>query len=78
MTRTPTVKSEPLVAQTIEQPQPLPTDGHDRIRVTAKIDGFRRAGRAWSSKPIDCDVADFTDDQIRGLFAEPLLVIELL
>lgn len=46
---------------------------HAGLRITARREGFRRAGRAWSKSAIDVRVADFTLDQIEQLLAEPLL-----
>lgn len=41
--------------------------------VTAKAEGFRRAGRPWSTTPETVNVADFTADQVNALLAEPML-----
>jgi hypothetical protein len=48
------------------------------LRVTAKTNGFRRAGRAWSDKPTVVPVADFTEEQVAALKEEPRLVVEEL
>lgn len=45
------------------------------LLVSAKKDGFRRAGRAWSATPTEVSVDDFTQAQIDQLLAEPLLVV---
>lgn len=45
------------------------------IRVIAKKDGFRRAGRAWSGTT-EVPVADFTKSQIEQLKNEPMLVVQ--
>lgn len=48
------------------------------LRITSAIDGFRRAGRAWSKTPIDVALADLTEEQIALLEAEPMLnIVEL-
>lgn len=41
--------------------------------VTAKTEGFRRAGRAWSREPTRVEAGELTDDQVEALFAEPML-----
>ena len=45
------------------------------LRVTAKRDGFRRAGRAWSGTT-EVPVSELTEDQVAALKAEPMLVVE--
>lgn len=42
----------------------------DYLRVTAFRDGFRRAGRAWSTTPTIVPRADLTDGQIEQLEAD--------
>jgi hypothetical protein len=41
--------------------------------VTAQVDGFRRAGRAWSREQTRVEISDLTDDQVEALFAERML-----
>ena len=43
--------------------------------VSAKVEGFRRAGRAWSKSAETISVEDFTEAQIDALFAEPMLAV---
>ena len=45
------------------------------LRVTAKRDGFRRAGREWHGTT-DVPLAELTDDQVAALEAEPMLAVE--
>lgn len=45
------------------------------LRVTAKRDGFRRAGFAFGSAPVDLPIANLTKDQIELLKSEPMLVV---
>lgn len=47
----------------------------DALRVHAKIDGFRRAGRAWHGTTT-VPRKDFTKDQVRQLEDEPRVVVE--
>ena len=46
------------------------------LRITAVREGFRRAGRAWSTSPTEVDAASFSAEQIDALNAEPNLVVE--
>lgn len=48
------------------------------LRITAKIDGFRRAGMAHPSGSVDHDPTLFTADQVEALFGEPRLVAEIV
>jgi hypothetical protein len=45
------------------------------LRVSAKVAGFRRAGRAWSKDAQDVPVSGFTKEQIAQLKAEPMLSV---
>lgn len=45
------------------------------LRVAAKTEGFRRAGRAWSLAPTDVVASQFTPEQLAALRAEPMLVV---
>ena len=46
-----------------------------KLKITAKRDGFRRAGRAWTGETtVSAD--KFSDAQIAALKAEPNLVVE--
>lgn len=46
------------------------------LRVRAQVNGFRRAGRAWSAESVDVAASEFTKAQIEALRAEPQLVVE--
>ncbi|KJV26911.1 hypothetical protein VI06_16225 [Aquitalea magnusonii] len=48
------------------------------IRITARDDGFRRAGMAHSATPTEHPDETFTPEQLQELKAEPLLVVEVL
>ncbi|MCC4116352.1 hypothetical protein LLG90_13410 [Aromatoleum toluclasticum] len=37
--------------------------------------GFRRCGRRWGPEPVEVDAAEFTEDEIMRLFAEPELMV---
>lgn len=46
------------------------------IRITSKIDGFRRAGMSHSHTPCDYPVEAFSDNQLAQIEAEPNLVVQ--
>ena len=46
------------------------------LRVRALVDGFRRAGRAWSVEAVDVPLSDLNKTQIALLRDEPQLVVE--
>lgn len=45
------------------------------LRIASKVEGFRRAGRAWSTTAVDVPASDFTEAQVNQLKAEPNLVV---
>lgn len=47
----------------------------DRILVSAVVDGYRRAGRPWSTTPEPVRRGDFTDAQWRQLEADPRITV---
>jgi hypothetical protein len=48
------------------------------IRITARRDGFRRAGLAHPARPIEHPAEAFTAEQLAQLQAEPMLTVELV
>ena len=48
------------------------------IRITSKVEGFRRAGIAHPASPTDYANDAFTKQQLAQLKAEPMLVVEEL
>ncbi|MCZ7933527.1 HI1506-related protein [Agrobacterium leguminum] len=48
------------------------------VRVTSKRDGFRRAGIAHSSKPVDYRPWDISPEQLEAILAEPVLTVEVV
>ncbi len=46
------------------------------IRITAKQDGFRRAGMAHTKEPKEYPDNKFTRDQLKALKEEPMLIVE--
>lgn len=47
------------------------------IRITSKIDGFRRAGVAHPAAPTEYPDDEFSKEQLAALKAEPMLIVEL-
>lgn len=48
------------------------------IIVTAKTEGFRRAGRAWSRTPTRVEIDELTEGQLDALVAETMLDVTFL
>ncbi|MER9851243.1 hypothetical protein NKJ55_28785 [Mesorhizobium sp. M0106] len=49
------------------------------LRITSKVEGFRRGGMAHSRTPADHLLESFTSpDQLELIFAETMLVVELV
>lgn len=46
--------------------------------VTAKVEGFRRAGRAWSREPKTVSIDEFTPEQVEALLAESMLDVSVV
>ncbi len=55
------------------------SDGQDRavrsLIVSARIEGFRRAGRPWSKAPTQVSVDVFSEEQLAALADEPMLQV---
>lgn len=47
----------------------------EAIMVVSEVEGFRRAGRAWSRTPITVPVDELSEEQIAALEREPLLAV---
>lgn len=45
------------------------------VQVKSLRDGFRRAGRAWSTSPELVPIDEFSDEQIEQLATEPMLSV---
>jgi hypothetical protein len=56
--------------------EPVGDRGPAMVRITSKIDGFRRAGRAHSATPTTVPASDFTDTELDALRGEPMLTVE--
>lgn len=68
--------AKPAAASEANDPPP-PAKGKTvpGIRVSAKAEGFRRAGRAWTKQPTDVPVSEFSKDQLKALRAETMLTV---
>lgn len=47
----------------------------EKLIVVSSIDGFRRAGFAWSKEASEVLIADLTDEQLEMLMNEPKLTV---
>ncbi len=47
----------------------------EAITVVSEVEGFRRAGRAWSRTPITVPIDELSEAQILALEQEPLLAV---
>lgn len=47
----------------------------EAIMVVSEVEGFRRAGRAWSRTPITVPIDELSEAQILALEQEPLLAV---
>lgn len=48
------------------------------VRITAKRDGFRRAGIVHSSKAVDFRPGELSPEQLEAILSEPLLTVEVV
>jgi hypothetical protein len=48
------------------------------LEVTSRQEGFRRAGRAWSTTPTVIEPSEITEEQARQLAAEPMLACRVV
>ena len=77
--------SAPPTVTTSETPPPGGADAQEagepiarRLIVSSKVEGFRRAGRAWSKNAETVSADDFTAQQIEALRAEPMLDVTIV
>ena len=45
------------------------------LSVCAKQAGFRRAGRAWPAEEVIVETDKFSDEELKQLMSEPMLVV---
>jgi len=60
------------MAESKPKPKPNTVKG---IRVTTKVDGFRRGGRAWTGTT-EVPVSEFDKGQLKQIKSESLLVVQ--
>lgn len=46
-----------------------------QMKISSKVDGFRRAGRPWTVEEQTVSAGDFSEEQIKALQAEPMLKV---
>lgn len=57
-------------SEPVTEPKKLPG-----LRISSKVAGFRRAGRAWAATAEDVPLSAFSDEQIARLRAEVMLLV---
>ena len=62
---------DPPITSSGKEPDPV-----NGLRITAKREGFRRSGRAWSKQPTEIPLAGLSDADIAALKAESMLTVE--
>jgi hypothetical protein len=70
--------SAPKPAAAIAQEQNNDQGDQESLIITSKVEGFRRAGRAWSKSPTTVLVSELSDEQIEQLTAEPMLEVAVV
>lgn len=72
--QTPPVSTPPAAPETTQtQADAGKVNG---LRITAKREGFRRAGRVWSLVPTEVLLDELSEDEIAMLKAETMLTVE--
>ncbi len=65
-------------AAAAKPPSPEAEERSPKIRIVSLVNGFRRAGVAHSTAPVDYEAGAFTLEQFEALKAETNLIVELL
>lgn len=47
----------------------------EKFIVQSAIEGFRRAGRAWSKEPVEVPAEELTAEQVQALYDEPNILV---
>lgn len=63
--------------QATEKPPVTKPEGAKALKVVPKVDGFRRAGRAFAGETV-IPLSELTDEQFEQLTTEPQLVTMLV
>lgn len=69
--------AKPRGRQAAAKPAIVKPDGAKALKVIPKIDGFRRAGRAFAGETV-IPLSELTDEQFEQLTTEPQLVTMLI
>ena len=67
--------NSPLTGESPAAGQPLDELVVEAVTVVSEVEGFRRAGRAWSRTPITVPIDELSEAQIMALEQEPLLAV---
>lgn len=72
-------KPDPVTAPAVAAPaEAVAAAPEPMLRITARVNGFRRAGVAHAATPTDWPESAFTPDQLYDLLFEPMLIVERL
>lgn len=73
----PAIPTDPVTVDTAaEETQPSPAgEPIGALHVAARVNGFRRCGRAWPAAGVTVSKSEFSDEQIEILKREPGLVV---
>ncbi|CAB3851907.1 hypothetical protein LMG26842_02885 [Achromobacter dolens] len=69
--------AKPRGRQATAKPPVTKPDGAKALKVVPKVDGFRRAGRAFAGETV-IPLSELTDEQFEQLTTEPQLVTMLV
>ncbi|WP_241069557.1 HI1506-related protein [Achromobacter insuavis] len=69
--------AKPRGRQATAKPAVVKPDGAKALKVVPKVDGFRRAGRAFAGQTV-IPLSELTDEQYEQLTTEPQLVTMLI
>lgn len=68
-------ETNPAIGETNTQADETTRPGAEpMLHVTAKVDGFRRGGRAWPKTETIVPASEFTPEQLAAILAEPRLI----
>lgn len=65
----------PGAAQGAGSESKLPELVVEAVTITSEVEGFRRAGRAWSRTPTTVQIDELSEEQLKALESEPLLQV---
>lgn len=69
----------PLTAAALEAWRATHDSPPQALRIASKVEGFRRADLAHGTAAVDHPLGDFRlPEQVEALFAEPMLIVELV